>query len=699
MLTTLRCAGGWLLAAWLGAALCRAEDQPAFQKVSKAQQQNQAAAAPTGNLQLIGNTSYTEAQLRVPLAESLREIHEQGLTRPRADDAAYFVAIYYRKQGFPDAEVNWAIQGSVLVLTIKEGPRAYLGKITYAGNKSQPTNELDQYMIGETAETRTKDSKGFPFVEADIQTGVARVRGVYENEGHLDAKIDDAVITWSADRTRADVLVKIVEGPRYTFGDIVFSGESPFPRETLIEALGEVLANPYNTQRLNTMQHNLEHFFKTKGYYTAEVSAQGDPKKAVPGKLTNRKVPVTFTIKVGAFYRFDHVTIAGLDRLHPAFVENRFRGLVGKPYSPELLESTYLQVLQTGLFHNLRINTVPLEETGEVRIDLTAEEAKAKEIGFSLGFSSYEGALLGVRLSDRDFMGRGRPLSLDIDYTSRAIRAEILYVDKWLFESPYELRSRLFLQSRTEIGYTKHEEGIRADLTKDFGSHYEAGTFLSARNVTITDANIQPQFLGPISYQIATLGITQSLYYLAKSDKKDRVNPSKGLIVTTAFDVDTIASNVAFGRGTGRITYYLPIKSYLLAVGARAGAIYPVSNIPIDERYFNGGATTVRSFAERELGPKDPKSANPIGGEFFTVFNAELEIPIKGDLSGAVFFDAGNIVSEFKEASLDDMRFGIGVGVRYKLPIGPIRLDIGLNPNPKQYEKWGAVQFSVGFAF
>ena len=299
--------------------------------------------------------------------------------------------------------------------------------------------------------------------------------------------------------------------------------ETVFDRPTLISALGELLQNAYTTQRVNTMQHNLEFYFKLHGYYAAQVAVAGEPKKATPGPLNNRRVPVTFTIQSGALYRFDGVTIKGLDRLHPSFIENRFHSLTGQIYTPTALDERYREVLRTGLFRNLKVATVPLP-TNEVRVDLTGEEAKAKEIGFSVGFSTYEGILLGVRLADRDFMGRGRPLSLDIDYTSRSMRSELLYVDPWLFESNYALRARIFIQSRTEIDYTKEEEGVRLDLTRKFNPHYEAGAFFSIRNVNITDSSVQPQFLGPTSYQIATIGLTQTFDYRDSPGK-----PQQGL--------------------------------------------------------------------------------------------------------------------------------------------------------------------------
>lgn len=178
------------------------------------------------------------------------------------------------------------------------------------------------------------------------------------------------------------------------------------------------------------------------------------------------------------------------------------------------------------------------------------------------------------------------------------------------------------------------------------------------------------------------------------------INPSRGFIFTNATDFSTIDGEPAFMRYTLRFSYYLPVRRFLFAFGARSVIIAPIAHradLPIDVRYFSGGGTTVRSFTERELGPKSA-SGDPIGGEFFTIFNAEVTFPIVGSLQGAAFVDAGNLTSS-DDISLDDMRYGVGLGLRYKLPIGPLRLDYGVNPSPRADEPRGAFHFSFGFAF
>src|SRR4030095_13644073 len=109
-------------------------------------------------------------------------------------------------------------------------------------------------------------------------------------------------------------------------------------------------------------------------------------------------------------------------------------------------------------------------------------------------------------------------------------------------------------------------------------------------------------------------------------------------------------------------------------------------------------SASVRSFGERDLGPHDHR-LHPLGGEFYTIFNVEHTFPLYGELQGAVFFDAGNLLPADETPGSRAIRSGIGGGLGYKLQIGPIRLDYGVNPDPREHEDFGAFHFSFGFAF
>jgi len=102
-------------------------------------------------------------------------------------------------------------------------------------------------------------------------------------------------------------------------------------------------------------------------------------------------------------------------------------------------------------------------------------------------------------------------------------------------------------------------------------------------------------------------------------------------------------------------------------------------HVPIYERFFAGGANTVRGYKERSIGPRDSKTGDPIGGEAMLIGNAEATYPIFKNFKIAVFYDIGNVWENSEDASIksDDFKSGTGVGVRVKTPIGPVKVDMG----------------------
>ena len=683
----------WFVAAI--ALLAATRPAPAENIFRKIVPGTEAEAVKSAPARFVGAKAFSEEQLRAAIAIQLREITESGLSPARGDDAAFFLASFYRKNGYMRAEVDYAISGRSLTLSIREGQRVLIGKLRFTGNTSIPHEKLYQYMVGATEERLAREAAQFPYTEAEISAGADRVRGLYNYEGFLNAEVDTTGTKITDGGTRAEVAVRVQEGPRFTYGAIAFTGQTLFPREELLKALGEATDGSFSPTRVNSMERNLQSFYKSRGYYEAKVAVAADPAKAVTAR-----VAVTFTVQPGALFHFDGITLRNETKAEPrlreSFLRRRFEHLKGDVYSPERLDETFREMLRTGLFTNLRIAPTPIEGK-QLRLDLTYEEAKARELGFQIGFSSYEGALVGFVARDRNFQGNGRPLTFTAEMSQRGLSGELLYVDPWLFDTRYALRAKLYSVAREEIGYNRNAYGARIDLTRKLTSRYEIGMFAEQSIATIESLGIDPLELGPTSYALTNVGITQILDY-----RDNALNPERGFIGSSALELGLIANAVAFSRVTLRLSYYVPIGKTLLALGARGGLITAIADeIPIDVRYFNGGGTTVRSFTERQLGPKD-KGGNPLGGELFSVFNIEYIFPVTGGLQGAVFIDAGSLKHDVRLKTSDaggDMRYAVGLGLRYKLPIGPLRLDYGINPNPKRNESFGAFHFSFGFAF
>jgi outer membrane translocation and assembly module TamA len=142
-------------------------------------------------------------------------------------------------------------------------------------------------------------------------------------------------------------------------------------------------------------------------------------------------------------------------------------------------------------------------------------------------------------------------------------------------------------------------------------------------------------------------------------------------------------------------------QSTIAGFSIRGGLIEPLNDsrvVPLQERFFNGGENTVRSFGEDELGPRP--GGKPVGGEAYSVLTTELRQRLFGHFDGAAFMDAGNLAGRAEDAfDFRDLRYAVGFGVRYLLPIGPLRLDFAWNPHPRATEDDFRIHFSVGMSF
>ena len=686
------------------------------QKSTEAKQEEK--VAQQANVEIVGNTAFSEKELRSQLKEQITFIEQNGLTAARADDAAFFLELFYRKHGYAKVSVNYTLlSANRFRLTIAEGPLVHLGQLLFIGNKEVPADKLFHYAVGPTRERVSRSQALLPFVPGDLEEGASLVQRFYLSEGYVDCMVEPPTYEY----VRPDlVTVRIVihEGQQYFFGNINWVGPTIYGGEALRGQILDLVRRPFTEGRLNDIPRRLQAYYKTRGYYAVKVDAVGDPSLAIHGR-----VPVRIAIDPGPVYYFDGVTVKGTRKLRPSYLVNRFKKLRGRAYSPETLDKKFREMMRTGLFNILKVNPTPIDGN-LLRLDINLEEAKPREFGLSLGYGSFEGVIVGASYANRDLFGFGRPVTTSVEWSQRGYKGDVTFEDPYLFNTTFGLQVRLSAVTFDYDGYTKFELGGRVTFTRKITDKYSIGFVVNDRHVEITSASIPSDLLGRTSYFVSSVGFTQTLDL-----RKNPLVAPRGFVFDNTADVaaSAIGSQVDLLRATGRVSYYLSFapdptqlegedlaksdlqkwfERSLLAFGGRAGIVYPLDTagtseavaIPIDERFFIGGSTTVRSFDELDLGPHD-RFGHPIGGEYYTIFNVEYTFPIYGDLMGAVFVDAGNLLRDASSPSLNDMRYGIGAGLRYNLPIGPVRLDYGVNPDPRPDEARGAFHFSFGFAF
>lgn len=666
---------------------------PFSSKKKSAKKAAVAEAQQNVRIKIIGAKTFTNKTLLAAISDTVTEIQTTNGSSASADDGAFFIGLYYRKHGYSQAKVTWKVAKDEVILTIVEGPLTTISKIAISGNAHIPEDTLKGFLTQATQERFSRAKPGaLPFVEADINSGAGSIASYYKSRGFLDSMIDAPKIKFSRDKTKASIHLTVHEGTQYHFGKLAFTGDLVFYHDPdLQKKMDAILKEPYTPQRALSLQRDVLYFYQTHGYFKAKVVANSDPLNAKRGV-----VPVQISIQSGDVYHFGNVTVSGLQKLHPSFIHNRFRGLKDEVYNPETLAKTYRKMIGTGLFKTLRVKS-EATANDEVQLQLTADEAKSRELGFSGGYGTYEGLIAGIQVADRDLLGYGRPVSANLQISQRGLLGAVEFLDPWFLESKYTFRARLYALTHDYDGYSKTETGLRLELSRQITKHLKLSAFYLGRVESITNTGIDPDVVGATSYFASSLGLSTTLDY-----RDSILNPTKGWVASASADYNSplLGSAVNYFRAAVRLSYFIPIKKTLLAFGARGGLILPMGSddsVPIDERFFNGGGSSVRSFAERQLGPRESHNY-PIGGNTFTVFNAEYIFPLYGALKGAVFVDAGNVGPRVGDG-FGEMRYGVGTGLRYALPVGMLRLDYGYNPDRQPGEATGAIHFSFGFAF
>ncbi|MGK0185741.1 MAG: outer membrane protein insertion porin family [Verrucomicrobiales bacterium] len=658
--------------------------------------QEDSAPSVAGSVEFRGLDELSADQAQEIIKHQLRYLAEKGVSQARADDAAYFLAIGMRRMGFDEANVDWQIEGNRVVLLVTESQQRKLGEVEVTGNNVLGTDVIEALLMQDT-KARLKGllkSARLPFVEDDVNKGVSAIRALYANLGYYDATVE---LTELDAEEKVDVRLTIAEGPLYRVGTVTIESPTAELRGALDSLAREFEATPYTPGSATVLQGRVLELFRNAGYSEAEIASL-EPTLQPENADKEILAELRMSIDAGQRRKLGNVTVSGNEKVVESFFLSRFEPLKGQPYDEGRANRILRRMLRSGAFSKVELQGSPVPDSDVLDIAILVEETPAREVGVYAGVGSWEGYIVGGTFQHHNLFGAVRRFDSRIEFSGRGITGDINVFEPWALGERTTLTSGLYAKGWDNDGYTKFQIGGQFELHYELSDYAKMSLFSRASYTEILDHYVVDEELGDDSYLQHSVGATFSY------DRRDNpVVPTTGYIFNVSADVASavIGSEVDFLRSTGRLSYYKTIGPVRLQAGARAGIIIPFGDteqLPIDLRHFSGGSSTVRSFPERELGPQD-RRGNPIGGEFYTIFNTEASMPVWKGLRLAGFADAGNLLSQHDDLSLDEMHHAAGLGLRYDLPIGPLRLDYGWNLNRKEDEPEGAFHFGIGVSF
>ena len=352
--------------------------------------------------------------------------------------------------------------------------------------------------------------------------------------------------------------------------------------------------------------------------------------------------------------------------------------------------------MATGIYS--RLDAQPeISGPGELTLHLSGAEARPRTLGIFGGFETFSGPILGVETRHVNFGNTGDLLAAKAGFTARGLDSALQWLNPAIFGSRNSLGLDLSATTFSFKAYDRRTVALRATLSRRFSQEISAEVFGGYALSSVESAELSAAELGPSDYGTADLGARVTF------DFRDvPLAPHRGWLFNGS--IDAVGGDVQFARLDTSIAYYHPLaEHWRFALGAKSSALYgsgTLAEAPIDLRLFNGGANNVRSFPERELGGISAVGETPLGGLASQVVSAELSYEIISNLELAAFADAGGLNQ--KAASLlhvDDWKYAVGLGIRYNLPIGPLRIDYGFNPQRSAGEPSGTLHVTFGFAF
>ncbi len=642
-------------------------------------------------LQFEGHSSFSERDLLGVVARELEAPSSLG-TEAQIDDAAFALESFYLEHGHPFARVDYDFEEdaegrSRVRFRIEEGPRTRIEELRIQGATA---------FAPETLQALSEEVRGEEiFVRSKLESALRAVEDHYFEHGFLEVSIGDPVLEFHDDGERVSILLAIVEGQRFVLKEVRFEGGvDPLLQQQ--EALARAyLDRAFVPRMAEELRARVRELYGSNGYPDCLVGVDSAIDSATG------EVRLTVRIEPGEHVVIARIRVEGAERAKESWILERLGVETGKPYDSGRLNEGFERLYGTGVFSSVRIS-LEEREGPERTLVVQVEEEPTLEFSVEPGWGSYEGPRLKLELDRRNLFGTGKQAALETAVSPKAQGARLSLTDPWFLKRELVAKTSVFVNRREEPSFTTSDVGMDFQMRKNLGKQWDGTLGYEFRASKLEDvevgAIVPPEAVEDVD--IGSIALT-----LGHDRRDDVIEPRSGnrSRYRVEWASEVLASQVDFLAGDIDWMYVVPLaEPTTLATSLRFGVTVPLHGtltLPLQVRRFNGGENTVRSFAEDELGPKDA-NGDPIGGEAFQTVSLELRQGIVGNFSGALFVDAGNVSLEYQDAlRFEDYRTGIGVGLRYGLPIGPLRLDLGWNPNPQENEDEVVLHFAVGLPF
>ncbi len=674
-----------------------------------------------GNSEVDTPTLTTEVQLKA------RSVY----TRARALSDVQRILDVYRRQGRFAASVEPKLieldQNRVnLVFEINEGAATKVQKITFVGNRAFSDSQLRD-IISTTQSGWFDFLKGTNVYDPDRSNlDKELLRQYYLKNGYADVR----VITGNAELDRGGsgffVTYTIEEGELYTFGDVKL--ESALPSIQPEKFRGELLTTSgqiYNASYIDKSVEKLTLQVSEQGFPFARVRPRADRNEAT------RTISLTYTIDEGQRVYIERINVIGNLRTKDHVIRREFRLVEGDAFNPLMVEAAKKRLQGLGFFKTVDVKRRAGGAADRVVLDVELVEQPTGELSFGAGYSTSEGVIGDVSVTERNLLGNGQFLRLKLSGSLDRLQVDLSFTEP------------RFLDRNLAAGFDLFYKDVNAVATSSYKSRKEGGSlrlgFPISENIWLntnyTLSYDDLYYVDPATASRAvieaqgaalTSAVGSAITYDTRNHPK---NPNRGIYLQAGVDFAGVGGDVQYVRFQGEGRGYYPITEKITFVGRVVGGQiegWGGQDVRLLDLYYKGGET-IRGFDKSGIGPRDTVTTDALGGKTFWATTAEIRFPLpfipdELGMSGAVFADAGSVfgagalANKFNNqctvapalrnrangvclVDSDLVRTSIGAGILWNSPLGPLRLDYAYALTKDDFDKTQMIRFGASTKF
>jgi outer membrane protein insertion porin family len=658
-----------------------------------------------------GNEELSDDKLK----EKITIKSQAFLDQQQVKESAEKIRLAYQEDGFFNAQVIPVVQTldedrKRLTFFIKEGDKAKVKTVNFDGMRAATKDEMFKVMAtrewvpwyGLFSQLKLPSflSDAGVLKREEMNNDVERIREVLLNKGYLNAQVGLPSVELSEDKKWFVVTYAVVEGEPFTVAEVGFRGNTVFEEPELRDKMKIRPGEIFQRQKIRDEITRLTDLYGSRGYAFAEVVPNVNP------NAEERTATIILNIKEGEMMRIRQINVYGNDKTKDNVIRRELRVDEQDVIDTPSLKRSFQRLNNLNFFETVEI--LPQQvEPDKVDLNVRVKEKPTGQFSIGGGFSTLDKLVAIADITEGNLGGNGWMGRIRGQLGQQRTLGLITFRNPYLNDSLTSMQIDVYRSMTNYITYFEKKSGASLTFGRWLSEYVSGSISLVAEQLNFTDPNnnclISPGLF--ICQQLGNQTTTGFRTSLARDTRDYYLDPRTGWRTAVGFDFGT-----PYLGGTNNFyKYYFDAIKYTplpydtrFSIHARYGQAEGINGkpVPLTELFFVGGINTMRGFVFGRAGPVDPVTKTLLGAEKELIFNNDFIFTISQEakLNGVIFFDYGKGFGADESLSLN-LRSAAGLEGRWISPFGPLRAAYGINLSPREGERKGVFEFTIGSLF